>query len=304
VRTAIGASRSSFRDGVIVDCDHDHREYVRLVYAELDDDQALRCVAVLHGDQLANVDEPVFFSPEVELVGDVAKSICVARSASLLGLSLTLSPATLAAQPVKFHPGDIRRTTDRYKWPGSWRWSDPLLGRAVDNLGGGLGVEQRSATQIVDRRRRRFPPIEPGMTRRRPTIEYRSAQQVDVSTSQRSLDVIVMPYETPTTAMHHGRRVHEICSCGAFDDIPVDGGRVKVNRDHDHTRPLGRAVAFDPQHPEGLWARLRIAKTRDGDEALELAREQVLDVSAGFGVYESGETWPSARVRRLRGRVA
>src|SRR5262249_49961642 len=54
-----------------------------------------------------------------------------------------------------------------------------------------------------------------------------------------------------------------------------------------------------PKHSQGLWARLKLAKTRGGDQAPELAREQVLDVSAGLGVYENGETWPSTRVRRL-----
>lgn len=60
-----------------------------------------------------------------------------------------------------------------------------------------------------------------------------------------------------------------------------------MNHDHDFTKPLGRAIRRDPQHPQGLWARLRIAKTRDGHEALELAREQVLDVLAGFAIYEA-----------------
>jgi phage head maturation protease len=45
-------------------------------------------------------------------------------------------------------------------------------------------------------------------------------------------------------------------------------------------------------------AKITVAEDAGG-EALELAREQVLDVSAGFGVYEGGETWPSCSVRRL-----
>jgi HK97 family phage prohead protease len=285
-------------DGVSIDCDHDHVERGRLIYAELGSDQALRCVAVVDADQLVGIEEPVYFSPELELRGDVDKRIYVAREAALLGLSLTFSPATLAAQPVGVRAGDLRRSNDRFKWPMSWQLNDPLLARALDHLGPGLGVEHRHATAIVDKRPRRFPPLELSL-RRRPTIEYRSAQQVDVSPSQRSLDVIVMPYERPTTVMHHGRRVHEICSRGAFDSIERAGGRVKVNRDHDFTKPLGRAISFEPEHREGLWARLKIAKTRDGDEALELAREEVLDVSAGFGVYENGKSWPSARLRRL-----
>jgi HK97 family phage prohead protease len=285
-------------DGVIIDCDHDGVEVGWLLYAELGDDEALRCVAVLDNDQFAAIERPVYFSPQLEMRGDVDKAFYIAREAAMLGLSVTFETKTLAAQPIKWRAGDLRSSVDRYKWPTSWRWSDPLLGRALDSLGTGLGVEHRHATAIVDKRPRRFSPLEP-VLRRQPAIEYRSAQQVDVSAPQRTLDVIVMPWETPTVVHHKGRRVHEICSHGAFDTIDRGGGRVKVNRDHDFTKPLGRATAFDPRHTEGLWARLRIAKTRDGDEALELAREQVLDVSAGFGVYENGEIWPSAGVRRL-----
>jgi hypothetical protein len=65
-------------DGVVIDCDHDHHDYGRLVYAELGDDQALRCVAVVDGD-LTRADGPVYFSPELELRGDVDKPVCIAR---------------------------------------------------------------------------------------------------------------------------------------------------------------------------------------------------------------------------------
>jgi hypothetical protein len=56
-------------DGVVVDCDHDHQRVGDLVYAELGEDQALRCVAVLDNDQLARIDEPVYFSGEFEMRG-------------------------------------------------------------------------------------------------------------------------------------------------------------------------------------------------------------------------------------------
>ena len=136
-------------DAIEIDCDHDHVARGQLIYAELDETQALRCVAVLDSDELTRIDEPVFFSPELEMRGDVDKQFYIAREAALIGLSLTLSPATLGARPVEIRAGDLRSRADRGQWPGSWRWASPLLDRAQTFLDGGYGVERRAA-RIVD----------------------------------------------------------------------------------------------------------------------------------------------------------
>jgi hypothetical protein len=84
--------------------------------------------------------------------GDVDRPTYIARSAKLLGVSLTHSPATVAARPVEWRAGDLRRSADTYTWPGSWRYHDPLLARAVDQVGDGFASRDRAATRIVDRR--------------------------------------------------------------------------------------------------------------------------------------------------------
>jgi hypothetical protein len=125
-----------------------------LGYAELGEDDRLRCVAVLDNDQLTKTDRTVFFSGEFELRGDVRKPFYVAREAALLGLSLTFSPASLAAQPIKILTGDLRSLVDPRKWSTSWRWSSPLVARALDHLeqyGSGWNIGARSATRIIDR---------------------------------------------------------------------------------------------------------------------------------------------------------
>jgi hypothetical protein len=132
-------------EGIAIDCDHDHERVGELVYAELGDDQALRCVAVLD----TRLDEPVYFSGEFEMRGDVDKPFYIAREAALIGLSLTLSPALLAARPVEIRTGDLRSRVDRGKWPCSWRWASALVARAFDFLDAGYGIEKRAA-RIVD----------------------------------------------------------------------------------------------------------------------------------------------------------
>ena len=78
---------------------------------------------------------------------------------------------------------------------------------------------------------------------------------------------------------------------GAYDGIERRANRIRVNRDHDVTRTVGRAVSFSPGRSEGLVAKLRIANTPLGDETLTLADDGVLDASAGYLPMPGGEKW-------------
>lgn len=53
-------------------------------------------------------------------------------------------------------------------------------------------------------------------------------------------------------------------------------GRVKLLRDHDNAQALGRALALDADEV-GLWPRFKVASGPEGDRALALAAEGVLD---------------------------
>jgi HK97 family phage prohead protease len=130
-------------------------------------------------------------------------------------------------------------------------------------------------------------------------LEYRTATQVGVNYAKRLVELIVMPYETEPVVEHRGRMVREIISRGAFDGIERRANRVRVNRDHDVTRTVGRALTFFPSRDEGLVAELRIAQTELGDETLALADEGILDASAGFMPMPDGETWPDRNLRRV-----
>lgn len=108
-----------------------------------------------------------------------------------------------------------------------------------------------------------------------------------------------MPYEEESLVEWQGRMVTEICSRGAFDGIERRANRVRVNRDHDLSRTVGRALSFHPSRDEGLVAEIRIAKTELGDETLTLADEEILDASAAFLPMPGGEKWESRSRRRL-----
>ena len=130
-------------------------------------------------------------------------------------------------------------------------------------------------------------------------LRYRAAEQIGVNYPERTIELIVMPYEKETVVAHQGRMVTEVCARGAFNGIERRANRVRVNRDHDVKRTCGRAVAFYPERPEGLVAKVRIAQTELGDETLTLADEDMLDASAGFLPMAGGEQWLTRAKCRL-----
>src|SRR4029079_9133925 len=72
---------------------------------------------------------------------------------------------------------------------------------------------------------------------------------------------------------------------------------IRLNRDHQPEKVVGKAVEFDTGRGDGLVATFRVARTRDGDEALELANDDLVDCSVGFGVVR--ESWPQHDLRRV-----
>lgn len=127
----------------------------------------------------------------------------------------------------------------------------------------------------------------------------RNAEVVNVSFPERSIELIVMPYEAPTYVGWEGRTVQETIARGAFDGIERRANRIRVNRDHALERTVGRAFALHPGREEGLVARVRIANTELGAETLELAADGCLDASAGFLPMPGGMQWQNRSSYRV-----
>ncbi len=131
-------------------------------------------------------------------------------------------------------------------------------------------------------------------------LEIRTAQLQTVRFADRIIELVVMPYESEALVPHDGRMIREIVSRGAFDGLERRANRIRVNRDHDLQRTIGRAVAFHTNRDEGLVAEVRIAQTVLGDETLQLADEGILDASAGMLPMPGGASWHERRtLRRL-----
>jgi HK97 family phage prohead protease len=79
----------------------------------------------------------------------------------------------------------------------------------------------------------------------------------------------------------------------------ADVHRVKLLRDHVATQAIGKAVKTWST-PEGQWATFKIAKTPDGDQALALAADGVVDgFSIGVDFAEDGVTPGEDGVRHI-----
>jgi HK97 family phage prohead protease len=129
-------------------------------------------------------------------------------------------------------------------------------------------------------------------------VEFRSVFDMEVRHAERTIELVLMPYDTDAAVMINGRAVLESLAPGAFDGVERRANRVKVNRDHDTMRTVGRAVGLHPSRTEGLVGELRIARTPLGDETLGLAEDQALEASVGFAVMPGGERWLDGRTRR------
>jgi HK97 family phage prohead protease len=138
----------------------------------------------------------------------------------------------------------------------------------------------------------------------RPTgpLRFRTATPIGVSFPKRLIEIIVTPWEQEALVDHPRRgRVTEVFSRGAYDGIERRANRVRVNRDHDLKRVVGRVLSFHPSRQEGLVGDLKIAQTELGDETLALADEGILDASAGYLPMPGGEKWESRnRVRIVK----
>jgi hypothetical protein len=137
-----------------IDLDHNGERVGSVTYVEITPANQLAVVGVLDSDEITKLEPPVYWSDTYGpsgVHGSRQRSFVVPR-ARVFGMSLTCQPANTTARAMDWLPGDLRDSTDRFKWPCGWRTSDPLLNRALSYLGTAWQVRTRSASRIVDRR--------------------------------------------------------------------------------------------------------------------------------------------------------
>lgn len=130
-------------------------------------------------------------------------------------------------------------------------------------------------------------------------VEYRSALLAGVDAGRRLIELVAAPYDQDATVEYRGRLIRESIAPGAFAGVEARPSRVKVNRDHDVARLVGRAVQFEDR-AAGLVATVHVSATPLGDETLALAADDVLSGSVGMAVPLSGMQVRSDRRRVSR----
>jgi phage head maturation protease len=93
---------------------------------------------------------------------------------------------------------------------------------------------------------------------------------------------VAAPYDEEAFVMWRGEPWRELFERGAWDGIEERPNRVKVNREHEKARTIGKIVNFWPSRQEGLVGAARIAQTPLGDETLALADDECLGASVAY----------------------
>ncbi len=156
-----------------------------------------------------------------------------------------------------------------------------------------FGVE--IADESTSNRSEESGPVE--IETRERDIELRS-----VNYSQRLITVIATPYEEPALVEYRGEMWQEVFERGAWKSLKnARANRYRVNREHDRMRTVGRVNNLWPDREEGLVAEVRISNTPLGNETLELAADDCLSASVGFGVSSDGvEQNRATKTRRIK----
>lgn len=120
------------------------------------------------------------------------------------------------------------------------------------------------------------------MTVHREPVETRSAKITGVDFAERTINLIVVPYNEETPVEYDGRMLLESVAPGSFAGIETRGEHVTANRDHDYTRTVGKVVSYRTNDPAGLIGEIYVSDTALGNETLRLAADGVLKGSVGM----------------------
>jgi HK97 family phage prohead protease len=202
---------------------------------------------------------------------------------------LTAEPASVGLPTVKFYP-------------------EPTLTRAIAHPGNRPLIQ--GAIEAQKRRHSGDPiciydPEAPDIAEDAADVLLeRSSVAVDhISTTQRIVEVLAVPYEVATKVYWRDEWWTEVFEPGAFAEFIASGERVRVNREHTKGDTVGKVVGLR-ETEEGLVATIKIAQSQRGDDTLALAKEDMISASIGFSFLPGGRVVDRVnrhiRVRRAK----
>ena len=131
-------------------------------------------------------------------------------------------------------------------------------------------------------------------------IEIRTARVDVVDYPERTLSLIVAPYDEETVVEHRGRMIEESIAPGAFGAIRNRARKFLVNMEHDPNRWVGTVLDLEPDDPKGLRATVKIRRSPEGDQALDDSADGLLGASVGMAVSPDGQTVDGGKRRIVK----
>jgi HK97 family phage prohead protease len=115
------------------------------------------------------------------------------------------------------------------------------------------------------------------------TRDFATDLSIRADGTGRTVAGIVVPYDTVARVSDGGRPYDEAHQRGSFAKAIADrGDRVPLMLHHDRTRPIGKATLLR-EDAAGLYGEFAVSNIPEGDQAIELVRDGVLDsFSIGF----------------------
>lgn len=141
-----------------------------------------------------------------------------------------------------------------------------------------------------------------------PALETRTTTVGEVNFADRVITVIAVPYEQSTPVPFQRDIWNEVFSRSAFNGLDASLRRVPAtacldvpDKGHSNGKLVGRAQRFFPESNEGLVTEIKISRTPMGDDTLELANDNGVDVSVGYMVKNRLDQMlnPSTKERRI-----
>jgi HK97 family phage prohead protease len=128
-------------------------------------------------------------------------------------------------------------------------------------------------------------------------VEIRTATIEAVAYPDRTIALVVVPYDEWTPVEVRGRVLEESFAPGAFGAIRNRARKFLVNMEHDPDRWVGSVLELDGANERGLRARVRIRRNPEGDQALDDAADGLLGASIGFAAAPADMTETGDRRR-------
>jgi len=103
-----------------------------------------------------------------------------------------------------------------------------------------------------------------------------------VSQSRREIELLCVPWDEPAEIVWQGARWTETFARGAFSHYIASTTKYpRVNREHTKGATVGKITKL-VEDDRGLIAVIKVAKTQAGEEALNLALEDMVSASIGY----------------------